>query len=382
MKQTLQKIKTMFLLFSLSILTTNVFASGTTLYSIAAGGSWSANASWSNTSGGASCSCTPISLDSVNIETDITLDQHLDNSSGIGGAILINSGLTMDGGSTYNVSVKNGGYFHVYGTVNMNDLTFENGSHIYVAPGGVLNVNGNFSNNNANSDVTIDGTLNITGSAYNGNGAYIGGTGSINPSSAFTGSGTMSSSIALLPVELVSFDAKSINKNVLINWTTASEKNNDYFTIERTKDSRAFETITTTKGAGNSNTLLYYNATDESPMSGTSYYRLKQTDYNGHFSYSNLVPLNIDSKTEFNVYPNPSNGTTDIIVSLKGAGAKEILVVVYDLTGREAYSKVTPVFADDKFIIASDASNKLSPGVYMVKASSKEDVYNQKLVIK
>ena len=91
---------------------------------------------------------------------------------------------------------------------------------------------------------------------------------------------------------------------VILNWTTASELNNDYFTIERSKDAVEFQPIKFVEGAGNSNSILNYEIIDVNPFLGTSYYRLKQTDFNGKYSFSNIVSVNAGSD---NVFDKPFN---------------------------------------------------------------------------
>lgn len=104
----------------------------------------------------------------------------------------------------------------------------------------------------------------------------------------FTGTGI------ILPIELAELAASYNGKNVVVEWSTASEQNNDYFTIQRTHDGRDFEDIGKVSGAGNSSTLQQYSFNDPFPYRGTSYYRIKQTDYNGEFEYSNVVSVSID----------------------------------------------------------------------------------------
>ncbi len=79
----------------------------------------------------------------------------------------------------------------------------------------------------------------------------------------------------LLPIELLSFISVCEGDRVNLNWSTASETNNDYFTIERSKDTQTWEKVTTVQGAGNSNTILYYSAVDIQPYSDYTYYQLK-----------------------------------------------------------------------------------------------------------
>jgi hypothetical protein len=90
-----------------------------------------------------------------------------------------------------------------------------------------------------------------------------------------------STSCSVLPVELISFDAELIEDEVRLFWKTASEINNDYFTIEKSKDAINYELLANIGGAGNSNVPVQYATIDDNPFYGISYYRLTQTDFNG-----------------------------------------------------------------------------------------------------
>jgi len=94
-----------------------------------------------------------------------------------------------------------------------------------------------------------------------------------------------------LPVELLNFRAQIKGVNVQLDWSTASEINNNYFTVQRSKDGISFENILQIQGAGNSNSILHYSAIDHNTYEGVLYYRLQQTDFSGKFSYSNLVAV-------------------------------------------------------------------------------------------
>ena len=100
-----------------------------------------------------------------------------------------------------------------------------------------------------------------------------------------------------LPIDLLSFTAKRVAESIQLNWQTASETNNNFFTLERATDAEHFETIAHIDGAGNSNTLRNYTYSDNL-ISGVNilYYRLKQTDFDGHFTYSKTVFANSTQK--------------------------------------------------------------------------------------
>jgi len=118
-----------------------------------------------------------------------------------------------------------------------------------------------------------------------------------------------------LPVELLNFVALRSGASVQLIWSTASETNNDFFTVQRSKDGISFENIVQQKGAGNSNAVLYYSATDHDPYTTFSIYRLKQTDFDGKFTYSNLVSVDIVNSAGFSIYPNPFKASAGIIVN-------------------------------------------------------------------
>lgn len=105
--------------------------------------------------------------------------------------------------------------------------------------------------------------------------------------------GITSGSANPLPIELVFFKAKASNNAVELNWKTASEVNNDYFTLERSRDGIEFSSIGTVQGAGNSTHALNYSSNDYSPLKGIAYYRLRQTDYDGKTTTSDIQKVNL-----------------------------------------------------------------------------------------
>lgn len=124
-------------------------------------------------------------------------------------------------------------------------------------------------------------------------------------------------SVEILPVELVSFTGRLEGNYTILNWETASEFNNDLFEIERSVDVNDFEKIGTIKGHGNSNIPLAYQFTDQLTTSGTYYYRLKQIDFDGTTSYSNIIAVYFEFDVQMMVYPNPAQDW--IIIQAKNA---------------------------------------------------------------
>ena len=119
-----------------------------------------------------------------------------------------------------------------------------------------------------------------------------------------------------LSVKLVDFAVAAENNRVKINWSTATETDNDHFTVERSSDGSDWSAVATVKGAGNSTSLITYQAYDESPVNGTSYYRLKQTDFDGKATYSatDVVKLSGLAKN-ISLFPVPNASNT---VNIKG----------------------------------------------------------------
>jgi hypothetical protein len=192
--------------------------------------------------------------------------------------------------------------------------------------------------------------------------------------------GTKNYNASPLPIELLSFDAIMNDKKVDITWATATESNNDYYTIEKSKDGVSFETVSTVDASGNSLSTIHYQDVDYKPYSGISYYRLKQTDFNGTFSYSRLAAVNYTTDEDgVTMFPNPTEG--NISLSLKGLENQEILVVIRDVTGKECYSKVI-LSLENSEIIALDTEGILAKGVYIIVASSSNKLYSQKIVVK
>ncbi len=111
-----------------------------------------------------------------------------------------------------------------------------------------------------------------------------------------------------LPITLAAFSAYAEKGMVVLDWKTDTEINNDFFTVERSKDGTQWASVLRVAGAGNSLESRTYHAIDESPLIGTSFYRLKQTDFDKNFTYSEVVKVTVAGNDEVTVSPNPSNG--------------------------------------------------------------------------
>ena len=173
----------------------------------------------------------------------------------------------------------------------------------------------------------------------------------------------------VLPIELLSFDAEEHNNVVELKWSTITEINNDFFTIERSSDANNWEELFIVNGAGNSNVQLFYMVTDKFPLNGINYYRLKQTDFNGDYSYSKIISFNNDNKDLTVAYSNNL-----LSVSLKEAKEK-YEVQLFDISGRLIFN-ATSIAA--KTFNLSGYSN----GIYIYRIIYQNTIYSEKLVIK
>ena len=142
-----------------------------------------------------------------------------------------------------------------------------------------------------------------------------------------------------LPIELISFDAVCNGDNVSINWATASETNNDFFTIYKSTDSFNWAELSSISGADNSNKILNYSVTDNDYSGSNAYYMLKQTDYNGNSTYFKISSVNCSntSLTSVTIYPNPF--TTRITVAVNEDSANYRLMI-YNTLGKAMISTI------------------------------------------
>ncbi len=143
----------------------------------------------------------------------------------------------------------------------------------------------------------------------------------------------------VLPVGLLSFTGVCNNQQVLLNWSTATESNNNYFTVERSIEQKNWTIAGTIAGAGNSSAVSNYTFTDMQPIEAVSFYRLKQTDFDGNTNYGNIIQVNKceqgDSENLI-LYPNPSsNGKFKL--SFSGDKSQVTSVEIFNALGERVY---------------------------------------------
>ncbi|HEX7016331.1 MAG TPA: T9SS type A sorting domain-containing protein, partial [Cyclobacteriaceae bacterium] len=178
--------------------------------------------------------------------------------------------------------------------------------------------------------------------------------------------GTVDKYNTTLPVELTSFDVTYEPPVVVATWETASETNNDYFTLERAGEDMNFFELVHQPGAGTSNVPHTYTAIDPNPFGGRSYYRLKQTDYDGKTAYSAIRRMDIDETgRELVLYPNPNEGR-DMEFSMGNAVFQLEEVEVINSQGISLERQRINALNVNRYTVHLD--RPLRPGFYLVRA--------------
>ena len=353
-----------------------------------------------------------------------------DNDGASGGTIRQSAGMlsmtdcTIEGSKTYQNSVKYGGvgYFtgggatftrclfrdnlnrggSTYGTIanaggalGFTDCKFENNSSdrgldLYSKGGSITITNSHllstYTAKYSVHEITGTITLNTCGSPTN----FQTVPGSVNfqnhnAPSAFTTPTTPSytgdcASGILLPIELLSFEAICIDDKIYVDWITASETNNDYFVVEKSYkpyNDKYWYVLTVIDGAGNSSEVKYYSIEDNS-NNGNDYYRLKQVDFDGKYTYSDVVFLkHCQSEEWIKIYPNPTKG--ELFIDIRSNTHSNISITVTDMLGQILYEQESPVYDGEGLIhIKNGIFN--TKGIYIININ-KDDIHKTEKII-
>jgi hypothetical protein len=163
-----------------------------------------------------------------------------------------------------------------------------------------------------------------------------------------------------LPVKLVSFTAQAAGSSSFLTWQTANEIDNAYFEVERSADSKSFTGIGKVQGHGNADFNEKYVFTDNSPLNGVNYYRLKQVDVNGNYSYSGILSVDFEGATAlFKAFPNPAVNSVNITLpSVAGTS----VIQIFDMNGKEMMEETISANTNTHSLDVS----KLSAGAYQM----------------
>jgi hypothetical protein len=344
-----------------------------TIYS-GANGEWSSHIWSSNASGTPLCpgtcqpNCSFGSSGVLNIKNVVTVTT-------------CSSGLSITGGATINLTGSTS-KLTVTGNVSMTT------SYINIAAGDTLIINGNLTLTSV-ATITVSGYIRINGNVNTSGNSSICGTGNGNYTGSLIGpAGTPGWCFtpSPLPIQLYSFngDYLSESKVVQLNWVTASEVNNQYFTIEKSTDAENWTMVSHINGAGNSDQFRYYSTKDIAPFNGTSYYRLSQTDFDGKTTTYNIIP--VEANTEivnpvFVVFPNPIKENS-INVTCSGYNIGDnITFTIQDLIGRILMVDIVSVKnkGSTEYLLSEEC--RLSKGIYFISAISNNKLSTQKLIV-
>ena len=223
---------------------------------------------------------------------------------------------------------------------------------------------------NVGGTTTIDeNTITITGATIPASSRSISGN-YIAPASK--------SKNTVLPIELTSFSATCAGTSVNLAWTTASERNNDYFIVESSHDAVNFNEIARVAGAGNSIEQQDYNYIDYSAADDDNYYRLVQVDYDGTRTASEIVVANCyesDGEPDVHVFPNPFHN--DVAIHIENLGGATVCIEVYDMLGKLVHQKTVSVGNENE--ITLNLQN-LPNGAYNFRVSANDYVFNKQVI--
>jgi hypothetical protein len=180
------------------------------------------------------------------------------------------------------------------------------------------------------------------------------------------------------PVSLIDFNVYAHNGKTMLIWSTASEQNNAWFEIERSTDQRNYVTIGKVKGIGNSISVVDYSYEDKESIYGISYYRLRQVDYDGAYTYSSVKSVQPEKKNSLRLYPNPI--LTDGVANLEFIlmNEEDILLSITDVFGNVLFSSS---FRGKEGLNSVEYGHTLSSGIYFLTLYSSQEKIIQKIIV-
>ena len=185
-------------------------------------------------------------------------------------------------------------------------------------------------------------------------------------------------SAAPLPVELVSFSASSKNNIIQLLWRTASETNNEGFQIQRSADGKNWNDLAFVPGHGTTLEAQSYTYTDERPLPGMNYYRLRQMDFDGKSEHSKIVSVEMkNGGSGIHFFPNPATGSVTLALETDYSG--EATLTLYDLTGKQM--KTATLSLEGGAFRTDIGLGDLPTGIYMAQVRAGNELWRQRLVV-
>ncbi|WP_169728013.1 T9SS type A sorting domain-containing protein [Adhaeribacter aquaticus] len=182
-----------------------------------------------------------------------------------------------------------------------------------------------------------------------------------------------------LPVEMVNYKVTQNRTNVTLSWTTVSEVNSEKFTVERSEDGVTYYSIKELKAAGHSSQPINYKTTDQLPIIGVNYYRIKQTDLDGSFTYSAVKAVEILGREPvLEVSPVPVKQGQLLQVRLRNSNPANSTITLTGTDGKIYYNKLIdkPGGVYEQFSVGH-----LSKGIYILRCTTALDTYTSKIII-
>ena len=179
---------------------------------------------------------------------------------------------------------------------------------------------------------------------------------------------------APMPVSWLSFEGYRSNSNIFLNWKTASEINNDYFEVQRSMDGLSYSAVGKVKGSGNSNEIKSYSLTDNNIYHGTSYYKIKQVDYNGTSQFSKTISVSFDESTDeiFSLQMNLVQSTLTAIIN--SSFQNSCYMEIKDVLGKKIISQILDVSKGDNNFQYNISSYKSGVYFFILKDKSNQKV--------
>jgi len=189
---------------------------------------------------------------------------------------------------------------------------------------------------------------------------------------------TSSDKSSALPIELISFEGKCHNGNALIEWQTATEINNDYFTIQKSEDLKTWESVGTIKGSGTISTMQSYQYIDNNYNYELSYYRLIQTDFDGKTTIFEPMTIfcNTESISNVSLFPNPASNKINILSNSDKNAFLDIKILNYYGTLVYESNKLQNISNNNTSIDISTLPN----GIYFVLITSDKETHTIKFI--
>jgi hypothetical protein len=193
----------------------------------------------------------------------------------------------------------------------------------------------------------------------------------------WTFGGGASLNCSVLPIVLLNFDGEIKESSVILNWATASEKNNAYFLIERSSNGEDWDVLKRIKGAGNSSFKISYSCSDDNPLYGVSYYRLKQVDYDGKSVLSQKIVVDNKLAKRIVPFPNPSINSA-LKLQIQGLKDREMVIELKSLVGETIILRSIKSEMDNW---EYDLSSHAAKGTYLLSVKSNDYAIIKKVLI-